>query len=425
MVNFKQTVKLSHLEGGLYALMVASTESFLFYYAVKKNVNSLQLALLSSLPLLMGALAQIVVPKIVSEAHLAQSVVWTMLVQIFGVLGILYTVAIDYNFHSLLFFTCIHFIGGLCSTPLWIDWAAKIIPKRNFRKYMAGRSSYTWYLILFFYVTLALLGRYTLWFKLVYIFVIGALARVLSASLQLFIIHGDFSKKIKNSSFDDNLYPIKNSAIKMSDELKKYIWLFIVSTGVFRFAIQVSGPFFVPYMINDLKLSMAHYVILSSIPYFGRALYFNRWGRAGKGHSAFYGVELTMLYISFIPIVWTFSRSYYFLLATEILAGVAWGGFELNQVLMIQNFIHIGQKESSRILLGIHMALTNFFGVLGAVVGAYLLKAQLSFFQVFIISSILRYIISFCLIYKAFRLRKKDFSAKQIWNYLRIILPLS
>jgi hypothetical protein len=59
-MNFKQTVKLSHFEGGLYALMVASTESFLFYYAVKQNVTPLQLALLATLPLFLAALAQII-----------------------------------------------------------------------------------------------------------------------------------------------------------------------------------------------------------------------------------------------------------------------------------------------------------------------------------------------------------------------------
>jgi hypothetical protein len=61
---------------------------------------------------------------------------------------------------------------------------------------------------------------------------------------------------------------------------------------------------------------MLHYVILSSIPYFGRALFFNRWGRAGKSYAAFYGIQLTMLYISFVPIVWIMTSLLGFLGAT-------------------------------------------------------------------------------------------------------------
>jgi len=419
MVNFKQTVKLSQVEGGLYALMVASTESFLFYYAVKQNVTSFELALLSTLPLALGAITQFIVPKFVAEKDLGQSVVWAMLVQIVGVIGILYTVASNYSFDRLLFFTCIHFIGGLTSNPLWIDWASKIIPKRNFRKYMASRSSYTWYLILVFYVAMALLGQCTSWFKLVYIFLIGAIARIFSCALQFLIIRGKFSTNIKNSAADLNMVQQQ-----FPSDFKSLIWPFIIFTAVFRLSCNTSAPFFVPYMMNDLKLSMAHYVILSSIPYFGRAIFFNHWGRAGKGFAAFFGVQLTMLYISFIPIIWTLTRSYYVLLGTEILAGIAWGGFELNQVLMVQNFVHHSMKEGSRVLLGIHMALTNLFGVVGAIIGSMLLESKLNYYEVFYISSFLRFLAVFILIFKASSLRNTNFTAKHLRSYIKNLLPL-
>jgi hypothetical protein len=423
-VNFKQTVKLSHFEGGLYALMVASTESFLFYYAVRQNVTSLQLALLATLPLALGALSQMLVPKLIADKHLGSSVVWTMLFQILGVLGILYTVAIDYSFNKLLFYSCIHFIGGLTSNPLWIDWASKIIPKRNFRKYMASRSSYTWYLILLFYVALALLGQYTKWFKIVYIFLIGAIARILSCALQAHIIRGEFSKKIKAAAIYKSTLPHLESIHEMPHDLVKMIWTFIIWTSIFRLAAYVSSPFFVPYMMNDLKLSMAQYVILSSIPYFGRAIFFNLWGRAGRNYGAFYGIQLTALYISFIPIIWILTRNYSILILTEILAGISWGGFELNQVLMVQNFMHHSMKEGSRVLLGIHMALTNFFGVLGAVIGSILIDAQWTFYQVFFLSALLRFLVVFILIAKASSQRKTEISAKHFKTYLRNLLPL-
>lgn len=423
-MNFKQTVKLSQIEGGLYALMVASTESFLFYYAVKQGVSTLELAILSSLPLALGALCQMVIPRFIGEKHLGRSIVWFMMLQIFGVLGILHTVALDYNFNRLLFFTCIHFIGGLTSNPLWIDWASKIIPKRNFRKYIAARSSFTWYLILFFYVGMALLGQYTSWFKLVYIFLIGALARILSCALQSLIIRGEFSNKMKDRAiYRSSFSQIKSRENSFPLHFQKMIWPFIFLTSLFRLSCYVSGPFYVPYMINDLKLSMAHYVILSSTPHLGRAIFFNHWGRAGKGFAAFFGIQLTMLYISFSPIVWIFSRSYLVLLGAEIIAGIAWGGFELNQVLMVQNFIHHSMKEGSRVLLGMHMALANIFGVAGAIIGSLLLDARWSYVEVFSLSTFLRFLTSIILIIIALSIRKMDFTARHFKSYLKNLLP--
>ena len=407
--------------------MVASTESFLLYFAVKQNVTSIQLAILSTLPLFLGALAQLVTPKLIPEKNLGESIVWTMLIQIIGVLGILYTATVNYQFGLLLFFSCIHFIGGLASTPLWIDWASRIIPKRNFRKYMANRSSYTWYLILFFYISMAFLGEHTTWFKLIYVFLIGAIARIVSCLIQMKIIRGDFSKKIKNESvFADrkSTEELSENSI-LSPELKKLIWVFILWTAVFKFGVYISTPFFVPYMVNNLKLTMSSFVLLSSIPYFGRALFFNKWGKAGKGHDAFFGIHLTMLYISFIPIIWIATRNYYILILTEIVAGMAWGGFELNQVLMIQNFMHKKMLEGSRVLLGIQMAMANFFSVFGAIIGSYLLDNHYSFNQVFFISAAFRFIVSLILILKVISLKKNNLTYNHLKTYLKNFLPQS
>jgi MFS family permease len=421
MVNFKQTVKLSHFEGGLYALMVASTESFLYFFALKQNISTFELAILSTLPLFLGAIAQLFIPKLVSDKYLGMSVVWTMLMQIFGVLGILYTALVQFDFSILLLSTCIHFIGGLSSSPLWIDWAARIIPRRNFRKYMANRSSYTWSLILIFYISLALLIENTTWFKLSYVFVIGAFARIFSCSMQALIIKGRFSKQISEKfSHSSHAQSTKSFfQFEIPSFIKSLLFVFIFWTALFRLSVQVSGPFFVSYMLKDLKLSLTQYVILSSIPYFGRAIFFNFWGRVGRGNHAFYSLILTIFYISIIPIVWTFSRSYFYLIATEVLAGMAWGGLELNQVLMVQNFVH----KRSRDLLGAHMALTNFFGVIGALIGSKIIDSEITYGQLFYISSFLRIIVGMVLFINAFGLKNSQFSISGYKQYLRNLLP--
>ena len=421
MVNFKQTVKMSHFEGGLYALMVATTESFLYFFALKQNISTFQLAILTTLPLFLGALAQLFIPKLVSDKHVGLSVVWTMLLQIIGVLGILHTALFQFDFSLLLISTCIHFIGGLSSSPLWIDWAAKIIPRRNFRKYMANRSSYTWSLILIFYISLALLIENTTWFKLSYVFVIGAVARILSCTMQALIIRGHFSKNIAQKSVHVHETTKTKSFFQFEIPLniKSLLFVFIFWSALFRLSVQVSGPFFVSYMLNDLKLSLTQYVILSSIPYFGRAIFFNFWGRVGRGNQAFYSLLLTIFYISVIPIIWTLSRSYFYLIGMEVLAGMAWGGLELNQVLMVQNFVH----KRSRDLLGAHMALTNFFGVIGALIGSKMINSEITYAQLFYYSSLLRIIVGVLLLSNALSLKNSQFNLRGYKQYLRKLLP--
>jgi len=142
---------------------------------------------------------------------------------------------------------------------------------------------------------------------------------------------------------------------------------------------------------------MTKFVFLSSMPFLGRAIFFSRWGRTGTNYSAFVGVIVAGMYISFIPLIWTFSRNFYFLLGFEIISGIFWGGLELNQVLMIQNFIH----QKSRVYLGIHMALINLLAVLGATLGSYWLNQNYSYFTVFRLSALCRFASIVCLIIAA------------------------
>ena len=409
-MNFKQTVKLSHFEGALFALMVASTENFLNYYAIKQNITSFQLALLATIPLLCGAIAQVVIPKLISEKNLAASIVWTMLIQVVGVLGILYTVYEKFSYINLLVYGCIYFIGGQSSTPLWIDWASRIIPRRNFRKYMANRSEFTWYLILFFYVSFALLSQYTSWFKIITVFIVGALARILSCTVQYFIIRRPFPLRALKHEGDHDHRLVDHTT-------KKLINWFILITSIFRMAVVMSGPFFYPYMLNELKLSMTHFVLLSSMPFLGRAIFFSRWGKSGTHYSAFWGVIVAGLYISIIPLIWTVSRNFYFLLGFEIISGIFWGGLELNQVLMIQNFIH----HKSRVYLGVHMALINILAVAGAILGSYWLSQNYSYFTVFRLSALCRLLSIFLLIIAARQLVPSEFKIISLKNYLRSV----
>jgi MFS family permease len=409
-MNFKQTVKLSHFEGALFALMVASTESFLNYYAVKQNISPFELAILSTLPLLCGALAQITIPKLITEKNLGASIVWTMLIQVVGVLGILHTVYQTFSYAHLLGFACLYFIGGQSSTPLWIDWASRIIPRRHFRKYMANRSEFTWYLILFFYVSLALLGQYTSWFKVITIFIIGAVARIISCAVQYFIIRKPMPARPVRAIFNDDTFV-------QEPKNKKLMFSFIYMTAFFRMAVVTSGPFFFPYMLNELKLSMTSFVILTSMPFLGRAIFFSRWGKNGGHYSAYLGVVITAFYISIIPLIWTFSRNYFYLLGFEIISGIAWGGLELNQVLMIQNFVH----QKSRVYLGGHMALSNFLSVLGAVIGSYFMSKDYSFYTIFRLSAFFRFTVAIGLFIAARGFFPIEFRLQSFKSYLKSV----
>lgn len=404
--DFQTSINLSHLEGGLYALMIASIENFLFYYAVERGVSATELGLLATMPLAFGAIGQYFLPSLVTEKGLGPWVIWTMFMQVLGVIGITLHAFFPLPFLFLLASTILFYLGGMSSSPLWIDWAQNLIPKRNFRTYVAKRSSYTWALILVFFIGFALLNKF-FGLKLSTIFIIGAIARILSGGLQILIQKSRYVKyRERHMDGMKHLVPHKELDFKkrfftftelnsLSRDLKKTIIIFLFGTALFKFGVQIAGPYFVDYMVKDLKLDMLSFVILYSIPSLGRALFFKNWSRLSSNHFIFETLSFQIFYLSIIPLVWTLSKSLWFLIPMEVIAGCFWGGFEYFSVLFIQNSL----GKNSRKFIGINMALASVCGLFGALFGAKLFDFGLGYHQVMGISFMGRFAVWLILFY--------------------------
>lgn len=384
--DFQTTLNLSHLEGGLYALMMASIENFLFYYAVERGVSATELGLLATMPLALGAIGQYFLPALVTEKGLGPWVIWTMFLQVTGVIGITLHAFFPLPFVFLLISTILFYLGGMSSSPLWIDWAQNLIPKRNFRYYVARRNSYTWALILIFFVSFALLNKF-FGLKLSSIFVVGALARIFSGCLQIFIQKSAYVN-YRERHLKDMKHLVSQRELNfkkrfftftelnsLSVDLKKAIIVFLFVTAFFKFGVQIAGPYFVDYMVKDLKLDMLSFVILYSIPSLGRALFFKNWSRLSSNHFIFQTLSFQILYLAIIPLIWTVSKSLWFLIPMEVIAGCFWGGFEYMSVLFIQNSL----GKNSRKFIGINMALASVCGLFGALLGAKLFDLGLDY----------------------------------------------
>lgn len=424
--DFQTTINLSHLEGGLYALMVASIENFLFYYAVDRGVSATELGLLATMPLAIGAIGQYFLPALVTEKGLGPWVIWTMFLQVLGVVGITLHAHLPLSFSFLLFSAILFYLGGMSSSPLWIDWAQNLIPKRNFRTYVAKRSSYTWFLILAFFIGFALLNKY-FGIKLSTIFIIGAGARILSGGLQIYIQNSRYVQKQESILINHrHLIKFKELNFKklffsfaelqsLSIDIKKTIVIFLFVTALFKFGVQIAGPFFVDYMVKDLKLDMLSFVILYSIPSLGRALFFKNWARLSSNNDIFYTVSFQIFYLAIIPFIWTVSKSLWFLIPMEIIAGCFWGGFEYFSILFIQNSL----GKNSRKFIGINMALGSLFGLFGALVGARFFNAGFSYHQIMLLSSALRFSVWALLVFLIYYFK---INGKLNWNTLRVIM---
>src|SRR5687767_8498229 len=91
MNKTREFLRLSFIEGFFYALMVSTSESFALFYSVKLGLGHLQLAVITTMPLLFAAIAQWIIPRKVGGKSLPWGILMGMFVQLLGLLGLLYS----------------------------------------------------------------------------------------------------------------------------------------------------------------------------------------------------------------------------------------------------------------------------------------------------------------------------------------------
>ncbi|HXV75345.1 MAG TPA: hypothetical protein VD788_03435 [Candidatus Polarisedimenticolaceae bacterium] len=103
-----------------------------------------------------------------------------------------------------------------------------------------------------------------------------------------------------------------------------YLW-------AFHFAAWVAAPFFLPYMLRELRFSYGQVGLLVAVPAIVKSMTMRRWGtladRIGPG-PLLRGIGWFVLPVSSL---WLISGEFWWIALAQFYAGLAWGGFELAQ----------------------------------------------------------------------------------------------
>lgn len=396
----KKLLAISYWEAFFYALMVASSESFALYLAVKYGLSSLEISIVSTVPLLLGATCQWAIPCLLKNEQVRHGIVVAMLTQVIGIFGLLTYAYGDHGFLVLFVSLCFYWMGGLSASPLWLDWMSNHVPAKLFRKFLSRRSSFVSLITVVFFLCLAYVFYHFPDLSIAWIFVIGLLARFCSLGLQLLLA---FILRLRTYGTSLDFSPnaiIDGEKVDCSSEtFQKILKLSIAWTGVFKFAVFLCSPFFLPYMVHELNFSLWDFSVVTGTALVGRSLFLGIWSKASFGMRPFIGLQISGLIISLFPLLWTLSTDYVYICVLQFVAGIVWGGFDLSTILIVQNFI----KTSSRKYLGIHMAVMNFFAILGAGAGGLLLRQNLTYSSLFGLSSFVRLLIIGAFVYQISR----------------------
>ncbi|MBN8554580.1 MAG: MFS transporter [Deltaproteobacteria bacterium] len=361
-------------------MMVGSSETFAFYYAVKRDVTETQLALLTTAPVLLGALCNWLIPYWTKHRHLKGGVLSSVFIQILGLLGLLVSIHLSQPFWTIFISLSLYWMGGLTASPLWIDWISGWLPHGRFGRFYSRRNGFVAMMTVVTYLLASFLlsGENN-----ISIFKIVFSAAIIFRSISLLMLCLQKTAVTRR--------PIKDSTEPLSAIFRsRLIFGMILFTVLFRYVSNFATPFLTPYMMNELHFDLRAFAWITAVPFLGRMISQSHWGELSRKNLSLPALQVSMIMIAGVCLVWSMAKSIEVLTIAEISSGIFWGAFELFTIVMIQEFL----PGDARGIIGFHICLTNLAATLGAMSGAFLLNSHFSFTEVFQISAGLRFCVA-------------------------------
>jgi MFS family permease len=383
----------SILDGTAYSAMAGLTVNYITPFALTMKATTTQIGLLSSIPNFTMSLVQLAAPVLSERAGSRKGFILPAV--FLNALMWLPILLIPYIFHSnqvwwLIFFQTLVTAFDSMSNPPWGSMMADLVYEGLRGRFFGNRNR--------------IMGLVSMLFS----FAAGGILQLLTGDTNLafsIIFAGAIASRLTSCYFLSQMNEPRSSIIKKGKQAS----LLTISKGLFstntgRFIVYcsfinlttlISGPFFTPYMLRELKFNYITYTIINSVSALTTLGFMTWWGRRTDRAGSIKILKLTSFMIPFVPIMWLVSGNIYWLMLAQIVSGFAWSGFQLSSNI----FIYDASPQENRTR---YIALNNallFLGIsIGSLAGGFiaphlpLIKGSY-FLSIFLLSGLARWVV--------------------------------
>jgi MFS family permease len=375
----------SILDGILFALMIGASECYFGTCAVALGHGDTALAMLATLPLFAGSLAQAFTgPLVLLLGSRKRLVALGALVQAISHLGLIAVSAFSVqSFWLLLGLILLYYVAGMVIAPAWGAWMGALTEQRNRERYFATRSTC---------VSVAMLGAF-LWAG--YHLRDGAAAHNVSHAYALLFSVG-FVARLASSAmlfYQPDPWPTPRDSLRRvlartrlavrSDGFRLPVLL-----GVWLLGAHVSIPFYAPFMLKTLGLGYDGFALLCAVQLLTKALAFPFLPRIASRLSLERMLVGSIALAAVVAYLWGSGAGMAGLIVAQALSGGAWASYEFASFQLLLR----SAKPTQRVeFLAMSASLGGFMQLSGALLGSFLLaKVGLGYREVFLVSAALR-----------------------------------
>ena len=346
MQTLRRNLSRSLVDGGAFAVMVGCGETYLPAFALALGLSQVQSGLVARIPLLVGSLLQLAAPYGLRRVGSYRRWIVTCVMVQAAVFVPLMLMSLERRIPAALVFVfaAVYWGAGLATGPAWNTWIGTLVPVSLRARFFAWRTRLV--------QAGTLLG-----------FVAGGIAlqlgamhgATLTAFAALFFIAGlcRFVSGLSLARQSEPVAPgdgdrhvsLREFAARIGRRADGRFLLYLMSIQA---AVQLSGPYFTPYMLKQLSVSYVEYMTLVAAAFAAKMLSMPWLGRMAHRHGPrkllFWGS------VGILPLSagWLVSNHFAYLIGLQVVGGVAWAAYELSWFLLF--FEMLPKEERTSVL---------------------------------------------------------------------------
>lgn len=371
-IDRQRAQRLIEREAIPFGLQNAFGESFLGPYGVYLGAPKPLIALLSTLPLLFGALLQPLAltlmtrfrdrPKLLSFLTLAQALTWVPIIAI-GYSGM----SPEISGLALLGAVLFYYLTGMMAGPIWHSLIGDLLKPEHRIDALSRRNIYTGSCMLFGFLVVGYLLRIAadrglLLVGFVVTFSLAALSRLVSSRMLRRHPNSDYeSPAVESFSFWQFL-----ERSYESNFLK-----FVLFVAVTNLAIHISAPFITVYLLRDLRLDYTRYSLAIGSGFLLQLLVMRQWGAILQEVGSRRVLMIATVGFAITPFLWLVSTSLWWLCFVSGIRGALSAGHQLS----VSTFLFDAVTPAKRARCVAYQSIINNFSILiGALCGGWIVS---------------------------------------------------
>lgn len=361
----KRTQSLSILEGALWAILWGMSDSYLAPFALYLGAGSFVMAFIGTGPVLITALAQLGGAFLLDRVGRRRPIILAgQVIQSFTLipLFLLPLLLPSGGMAALVLCVTVYFVSHGMTVPPWMSLMGDVVEPAERGRYFSGRTRIT---MLTMILSLMLAGIITHSWDAAgftaagfgFLFGIAMMARLTCVHL----IRQHYDAPLIHSE-EDGAFSFRDF---LRDPRHANYARFALTISLMNGTANIAAPFFAVYMLRDLGWSYLLFTLSMFTFFASQSVFVRRWGAIGDRHGNRSVLVATSCLLPLLPVLWTFSSNYFFLLCVQAVSGAVWSGFNLSTI----NFIYDSVPQSHRArALGYYGTVNGTLSFIGAVV---------------------------------------------------------